>query len=97
MASKRSIDVSASGSDNQAKKPKRKVSVATFQTWQKQEEKEHQTLSWLRCDKQQNHVTSLWWQACRKFEKNIRGVKNFSVAWIVGTANQKLCNVIDHA
>ena len=97
MASKRSIDVSASGSGNQAKKPKREVSVATFQKWQKQEEKEHKTISWLRCDKQQSHVTSLWCQACRKFENNIRGVKNFSAAWIVGTANQKLCNVIDHA
>ena len=52
MASKRSIDVSASGSGNQAKKPKREVSVATFQKWQKQEEKEHKTISWLRCDKQ---------------------------------------------
>jgi hypothetical protein len=67
------IDISASGSGNPAKKPKRKVSVATFQKWQKQEEKEHKTISWLRCDKQQSHVTSLWCQACRKFENNIRG------------------------
>jgi hypothetical protein len=97
MASKRSINVSASSSDNQAKKQVRQVSVATFQKWQKQEEKEHKTICWLRCDKQQSHVTSLWCQACRKFENNIKGVKNFSAAWIVGTANQKLRNVVDHA
>ena len=96
MASKRSIDVSANGSDNQPKKPRRTVSVATFQKWQKQQDMEHRTLLWLRCDKQQN-VTSLWCQTCRKFESKICGTENFSDAWIVGTANQKLSDVIDHA
>ncbi len=97
MASKRSISSSASSSDSQPKKAKRQVSVATLQKWQSQQEKEHKTLSWLRCDKQQKHVESLWCEACRRFEDKIRGVKNFSAAWITGSTNQKLSNVLDHA
>jgi hypothetical protein len=33
----------------------------------------------------------------RQFENSFRGIKNFAVAWIVGTAYQYLCNVIDPA
>ena len=64
-------------------------------------EKEYQTLSWLRCNKTtepgQKYIELLWCTACRKFEDKIRGVKNFSTAWIAGSANQKLSNVTDHA
>lgn len=100
MASKRSIGFSAGGSDSsdiQSKQAKRQVSVATFQKWQSQQEKEYKAVSWLRCDKQQNYVTTLWCQTCRKFENKIRGTKNFSIAWILGSTNQKLSNVLCHA
>ena len=79
------------------KKPEKAVSVSTLHKWQTQQEKEHKTLSWLRCDKHENQVTNLWCQICRKFEHRIHGTKNFSAAWIRGSANQKLSNVIDHA
>lgn len=79
------------------KKPKKAVSVSTFHKWQTEQEKEHKTLSWLRCDKHGNQVTSLWCQIRKKFEHRNHGTKNFSAAWIRGTANQKLSNVTDHA
>ena len=53
-------------------------------------------LSWLRCDKQQKHVETLWCATCRRFDDRIRGTKNFSSAWITGSTNQKLSNVLDH-
>ncbi len=59
--------------------------------------KDHKTLTWLRCDKQEKHVESLWCATCRRFEDKIRGIKNFFAAWITGSTNQKLSNVFDHA
>ncbi len=94
MATKRS---SASSSEPPRKQAKRQVTVATFKKWQEQHEKEHQTLTWLRCDSYCTLVGSLWCAACKKFEDRIRGVKNFSSTWIVGSTNQKVSNVLDHA
>ena len=78
------------------KQAKRQVSISTFNKWQLRHEKEHKTLSWLRCDKRQNHVETLWCETCRRFKDKIRGAKNFSTAWIAGFTNQKLSNVLDH-
>ena len=98
MATKRS---SASSASSLPKQRKRQVSLATFNRWQTDKEKEYQTLSWLRCDKTtepgQKYIELLWCASCTKFEDKIRGVKNFSTAWIAGSANQKLSNVTDHA
>jgi hypothetical protein len=54
--------------------------------------KEDKIFSWLRCNKQQNHITSLWYQTYRKFQNNImHGIKNFSVGLV---AYQKLRDAI---
>ena len=42
-------------------------------------------------------VEKLWCHACRKYESSITGMKNFSSAWIKGSTNQKMSNVVDHA
>ena len=94
MASKQSISCSEQSKQKQAN---RQVFVNTFEKWQSQHEKEHKTLSWLRCDKQQKTVESLWCLTCRRFEGRIRGCKNYSAAWITGSTSQKLSNVLDHA
>ena len=94
MASKRLISTSASSSGSQPKQAKRHVSVATFQKWQSQQEKKHETLTWLRCDKQQRYVESLWCETCRRFQDKIHGN---SAAWTTSCTNQKLSNVLDHA
>ena len=89
--------MATASSSSKSKKQKRQVSLATFCRWQTEKEKEYQTLSWLRCDKANQSVELLWCASCRKFEDKIRGVKNFSAAWISGSANHKLSNVSDHA
>ena len=97
---KRAHGKSSSSVTTSSKKPKRQVTVTTFNKWKAQFEREHQTLSWLCCDVDDNDKTQvavLWCQACRTHERSITGMKNLSRAWIVGSSNQKTSNIIDHA
>jgi hypothetical protein len=75
---------------------KYQVTKATFEKWQQEHEREHQTLSWLRC-KLDMDVASLYCDVCRKYEGNLESLKNFSRVWISGSTNQKVSNVLDHA
>ncbi len=86
-------------SASSSKKQKRQVTIATFKKWQTQLEREHQTLSWLRCDPDTSSkelVGVLWCDACRKHERSITGMKNFSRAWLEGSTNHKTSNIVDH-
>ena len=91
---------SQGSSVTESKKCRRQVTVATFNKWQKQYEREHRTLSWLRCDvdsRDKSLVDVVWCDACRKHEKRLTGLKNFSHAWITGSYNHKTSNITDHA
>ena len=58
-----------------AKRSKRQVSLQCFKKWQSFYDKEYQTLSWLKCDVDQDDKTSvhlLWCAVCRQFEDYIR-------------------------
>ena len=82
------------------KKDRRQITVRTFEKWQGQYNTPHESLTWLRCDKDPNDrslVSVLWCEPCRKYEARIRGQKSFSNAWIQGTSNQRTSSVIDHA
>ena len=71
-----------------------------FFLWQSQYNREHCSLLWLRCDKDQDDrrmVSMLWCNIFGNHERNISGLKNFSRAWIKGTTNQRTSNVLDHA
>ena len=78
-------------SSSNTKKARRQITKATFEKWQKGHEIEHQTLSWLRCDldAKGTHVVSLYCAICRKYEANIRSLKNFRRDWIEGSTNRK--------
>ena len=83
-----------------AKRSKRQVSLQCFKKWQSFYDKEYQTLSWLKCDVDQDDKTSvhlLWCAVCRQFEDYIRSTKNFSEAWIYGSDNHRVSNITDHA
>ena len=98
MATKRLISAASAPSSQHSPK-RRKVTQSTFKRCQTQHEKEYQTLSWLssNSDGKTALVDSLWCAVCTKFEDRICSAKNFSCAWVVGSTNQKLCNVLDHA
>ena len=80
------------------KKRNQPVFLTTFNKWQVQFDRDYNSLCWLRCETNDNAlVEKLWSHACRKYESYITGMKNFSIAWIKGSTNQKTSNVMDHA
>ena len=98
----RSDTSSSSSSDadpSSSKRAKRQVTVATFEKWQRDFDRLHQTRTWLQCDRSQDRSLEdlLWCDVCRKYEDSIRGMKNFQAAWTPGSANQRTSNVLDHA
>ena len=97
MNRKRSSEEQASSA---SKQPRRQVKHDTFLKWQRNYEKDHQSLAWLRADRDTNDkslVSTLWCAMCRKYESQISGQRNFSRAWIEGSVNHKTSNIIDHA
>ena len=91
VAGRKRLVASGSSSSSSSKKPKRQVSVATFDKWRREYERDYQAMSWLRCDVDQQNkslVAQLWCDACRNHEGAITGMKNFSKAWITGSSNQ---------
>ena len=91
--------LSTSGGRSSSKKARRQVTRATFEKWQREFEKEHQSMSWLRCEVEKtdkNIVSKLFCLVCQKYKDRIQSVKHFSAAWITGSANQKTSNIIDH-
>ena len=63
------------------KKAKRQISMNTFEKWQRQFSREHETLSWLWCmkDKQNRSLIKfLWCEVCRKYKSRIWSLENFS-------------------
>ena len=77
-------------SSSSSKKPKRQITVATFEKWQRNFDQEHSTLTWLKCERDKrdrNLVELLWCSACREYEGRICGMKNYSAAWVTGSGN----------
>ena len=48
-----------------------------FEKWQ--HEREHQKLSWLRCERERDkrHLVSLHCAVCKKYKRSIESLKNF--------------------
>ena len=94
---KRRIDSSLI-TESSSKKQKRQITLTTFNKWQVQFDRDYNSLLWLRCEtNNKSLVETLWCHSCRKYERHITGMKNFSRAWIEGSTNQKTSNVVDHA
>ena len=83
-----------------AKKAKRQVTIATAKKWRTQYDREHQSLTWLKYDvddQDKTLVKVLRYSACTKFDTSIRGMKNYSSAWSIGSTNHRASNITDHA
>jgi len=76
---KRGCEATESDDLGPNKKPRRcQVTVTTFKKWQAQLEREHQMMTWLRCDTDQNNPTviyTLWCNTCRMNEAKTIGMK----------------------
>ena len=87
-------------SNSSSKNQKHQVTVATFEKWLRENDREYQTLHWLRCEKDPDDrslVSTLWYVVCRKYEKRIISLRNYSDAWVKGSTNHKTSNIVDHA
>ena len=96
MASKRT----ATDPFSIAKKAKRQVTIATAKKWQTQYDREYQSLTCLNYDVDDQEKTLaklLRCSACTKFDSSIRGMKNYSSAWIIGSTNHRTSSITDHA
>ena len=94
-----STSTSSSSETELTKQPKHQVAVSTFEKWQCNYDREHQTLKWLRCDTDKcdkGLVAFLWCAACRQYEGKICSMKNFSTTWVIGTENQRTSYVFNH-
>ena len=81
------------------KTPTRQVTKATFDKWQQDIDRDHQTLAWLRCELERDniHLAFLFCDVCKRNKDSIVSMRNFQVTWITGTTNQKKSVVIEHA
>ena len=80
-----------------SKKGKRQVTKAMFEKLQHEHERDHQMLSWLRCnvDTDKHHMASLYCAVCSKYEDSLQSLKSFSQAWTTDFMNLKVSNVLD--
>ena len=95
---RKSSETQQSVGESGSKQCKRQVSRDTFMKWQRSYEVEYQSLTWLRADiEADNQVKNVWCFVCRKYESKLCSLKNYSNAWVAGSANLKASNVTDHA
>ena len=79
---------------------KRRVSYSTYIKWQREFDKECQTISWLDCDtigKGKRTVDRLKCKVCLKYKSRIESRRNYSDKWLVGAESVRTSNIRDHA
>ena len=87
-------------SSSSSKRAKLQVTVATFEKWRREQDREHNTLVWLCCDWDRADrllVSTLWCKVSRDHEDRIVGMRNFSSVWLAGTSNHRVSNIAGHA
>ena len=90
MAARKKREMPGS-STSASKRAKRQVSVATCEKWQREFDREYQSLLWLRYDvdkADRSLVATLWCEVCRgPTRRRIRFMRNFSGVWVSGSTN----------
>ena len=82
---------------------KKRVTHDMFTKWQRDFDRECQTMTWLDCEtgtesgKKVVEKLKCRVHVCTKFVDKIRGRKNFSDKWICGADSVRTSNVRDHA
>ena len=73
------------------KTPTRQVTKATFDKWQRDNDRDHQMLTWLCCELEHYnvHVAFLFCDVCKRYKESIISMRNFQMTWITGTTNLK--------
>ena len=95
---KRTRDATSTSSSMPSEK--RALSVSTVQKWIRENDKSMQTMTWPkfnRCENDVNHMTSLCCSVCQEFDDRLRGMRNYSAAFIIGATNLRCSNFKDHS
>lgn len=81
--------------------PIRKLTCSTVERWKSQDLAQYEAESWLIYDSEKTrkgqYCIALKCNACIQFESVIRNRPKFSRAFIDGSTNFRLTNVVDHA
>ena len=79
----------------------RRIEYTTFQKWQRDLDRELQTMSWIDCisenEGSKKIVVKLRCKVCTEFEDRIRSRKHFSDKCIVAANSIRVSNIRDHA
>ena len=79
---------------------KRQETVTTCEKWQREFDRDYQTLLWLRYDvdtANRSLVDTLWCEVCRTYQARIRYKRYFSALWVTGSTNHKSSNIANHS
>ena len=79
---------------------KRSISVSTVHKWIRENDRSMQTMTWLKfkkCENDADHVASLSCSVCQEFDDRLRGLRNYSAAFVMGATNLRCSNFKDHA
>ena len=77
-SSESSGDLSSS-STSDSKNSKRQVTVTTFEKWQRNYDRDHATLTWLKSERDKHDrslVELLWCSACRQYKNRMKNLSN---------------------
>ena len=63
------------------KTPTRQVTKATFDKWQRDNDRDYQTLTWLRCELERDnvHVAFLFCDVLKRYKDSIISMRNFQM------------------
>ena len=91
--------LTATTSASSAKNSRRQLTIGTFVKWQREHNKDLQTISWLHCDTDEKgtHVVTLNCCICKRYEEKLVSLKNFRRDWIDGCTNHSKSCLTDHA
>ncbi len=73
--------------------------VATCEKWQRDFDRDYQSLLWLQYDvdkADRSLVDTLYHEVCRTYKDKIRFSRNFSGVWVTGSTNHNSSNIVDH-
>ena len=94
-------DITDSDSSAASATKRRKVSLATYQKWKSELEKDCHTMSWLECVTSgvgaRKMVDKLKCKVCIQFRSKIESRRNYSDKWVSGTDSVRTSNIRDHS
>ena len=96
MSSRKRYSASASSGASELKR--RNVTASTVEKWKVENNKALNTATWLTYKMaDRDHVKTLAFSVCTRFNAQLKGMRNYTAAYINGTTNLRTSSFKDHA